>query len=276
MIWSGIGVNYGHQSVYDPVQVESDFSYLQSAGVTRLRIAMPTFDSTSASLANSQDMVVRALSHGFYVVWGVVVGYGTGTITATRWNAGKSYILNTLVHWAQSVGLSELCLTNESELSADNATITAAQIRADIRAMASSIKTSGFPGKLSYSTSTLQQYRTNWIAEGLGMLDLIGWNSYDVLVKFNARNDAVRAAFGNRTYISEFGSNGSGYPDFNDEQAFYNDTLSRIISMQNAGIQAGYFFCYRDGGYGVPVNSFGLIESDGTVHDARQAVVGGT
>jgi hypothetical protein len=273
-IWTGIGINYGHQSLYDASQVEADFTFLKAQGITRLRIAMPTFDSTSGAIANGQDMVQRALNHGFYTVWGVVVGYGPGTITASRWAAGKAYILNTLVPWAQSNGLSELCLTNESELSADNTTITAAQIRADIRSMASTIKAGGFSGKVSYSTSILQTYRTPWITEGIGVLDLIGFNSYDVLTNFNARNSAIVFAFGDRTYVSEFGSNGGGYPDFNNEQAFYNDTSARIMSIQNAGIASGYSFCYRDGSYGVPPNTFGLVKTDGTVHLARNAVFG--
>ena len=273
-IWSGIGMNYGHQvssTSYDTAQVESDFTFLKANGVTRLRIAFPGFDESSETIAHCQDMAVRALSHGFYVVWGVSTGYGTGTINATRWAASKAYILGTLVPWAKSVGLSELCLGNENELSDDGTTLTDAAMRADVRAMAASIKSNGFRGNLSYSTAILESYRDGWISEGIGDLDLIGWNSYDILSNFNIRSGVVQSAFGAKTYISEFGSINNGFPDFNDETAFYNDTASRIQSMQSAGIQAGYFFCYRDGASGVPANSFGLV---GYVHLARNAVLG--
>jgi hypothetical protein len=269
-----IGINYGHQSTYNSAQVESDFTFLRSAGVTRIRIAMPNFDNTHGRIANGQDMVTRALAHGFYVVWGVEAGLGSDTITATRWAAYKDYVLSTLVPWATSAGLSELCLDNESDLQVDNTTITAAQVRADIRSMAETVKACGFAGKISCSTSILQPSRDPWLSEGIGDLDLIGWNSYDVLEYFNIRNGIVVEALGSQTYISEFGSEGGGYPDFNDETAFYNDTVSRIESMQSNEVGSGYFFCYRDGGYGVPANSFGLIETDGTVHLARTAVCG--
>lgn len=236
---------------------------------------MPVFDDSSGNIANGQDMVARALAHGFYAVWGVVVGYGSGTITATRWSAGKSYITGTLAPWAQNNGLSELCLTNESELDVDGTTITAATIRSDIRAMASTIKSGGYTGKLSYSTASTGIYRTPWITEGIGALDYIGFNSYDNFTNFNNTNKILMtSSLANSVYISEFGSNGGGYSDFNNETAFYNDTVDRINSMRNTGINTGFFFCYRDGGYGVPSNSFGLIETNGTVHLACNAVFG--
>src|SRR5205807_10664379 len=97
--WTGIGMNYGHQitsSSYDTTQVENDFTYLRSIGVTRIRVAFPEYDSSSTLINNCKDMVTRALSHGFYVVWGVVTGFGTGTLTATRWAAFKTNVAGTI------------------------------------------------------------------------------------------------------------------------------------------------------------------------------------
>lgn len=274
MIWQGIGINYGHQTAYDPAQTEGDFSFLKSAGVTRLRIAMPTFDSTT-NLPHCQDMVIRALAHGFYVAWGVECGYGTGTVTASRWANYKNYVLNMLIPWAQSVGLSDVCLDNESDVQADGTTITASQIRIGICSMAESIKTNSlFAGKLSCSTSISETYRDPWIASGIGPLDFIGWNSYDTLSNFNTRNNIVSSAFGAKTYISEFGCIDHGYPDYNNETLWYNDVIARIQSMQNIGIGTGYFFCYRDGGFGLSTNTFAVVLNDGSVRLARNAVLG--
>lgn len=268
MLWSGIGVNYGHQATYDPVQTEADYAYLQSIGITRLRIAMPTY-TWAQGIANCQDMVVRALAHGFYVIWGVEIPL---TETASDWASFKSYVTGTLAPWAQSVGLSELQLSNEVELHVDGTTLTAATVRADIRTMASTVKANGYTGKVSYSTAILTPYRTPWISEGIGVLDYIGWNSYDNLSYFATRVQAVQAAFGDATYISEFGSMGGGYPDFNDEGLFYTDTTSRIGIMRDAGIQTGYFFTYRDGGFGMPLDTFALVLSTGQVREAREAI----
>ena len=266
--WTGIGMNYGHQtqvgnSSYSTIttQVENDYAYLQSVGVTRLRIAMPQFDST-VSLPNCQDLVTRALAHKFYVVWGVVAGFGSSTLTATRWASAKTYIVNTLAPWAQSNGLPELNLTNESELAVDGTTLTAATVRSDIRSMATTIKANGFTGKLTYSTSVLSTYRTPWANEGIGDLDYIAWNSYDTISNFNANKPVIVSQFGSsKTYISEFGSITNGRSDYASEQAYHDDVLARINSIRNAGIPYGYFFCYRDGAFGMPINSFGLVQT---------------
>src|SRR5207245_6464246 len=143
-IWSGIGINYGHQYIYDTTQAENDFSYFNLVGIVKTRIVMPPYNSSK--IPNCQDMVQRALNHGFYVIWGVST---SGIITATVWAAYKNYVLNTLVPWAQSVGLPELQLGNEFELHVDGTSLTAATVRSDIRSMATSIKSGGFTGKVS-------------------------------------------------------------------------------------------------------------------------------
>jgi hypothetical protein len=274
-IWSGIGMNYGHQiyNTYNTAQVDSDFTYLKANGVNKIRIAFPGYSDTTM-ISYCQDMVKRALAKGFYVVWGVSTGVGSG-LTATSWNAYKASVLNSLVPWAKSNNLSELCAGNECDIQADGTTLTAATVRSDILSLASSVKGKGFKGKVSFSTAAFSTSITSWIAEGLGSLDYIGWNSYDNLANFDIRNHTIVSAFGNNTYISEFGSITNGYPDFNNENLFYIDTWGRILLMQSAGISSGYFFCYRDGGrFGVEADTFGLMKTDGTSHLALQAVLG--
>jgi len=267
--WSGIGMNYGHQQVYNSSQVESDLTFLSSIGIVRVRIALPSYNG---SWVNCQDMVTRALAHGMYVVWGISTGAGFGTLNATTWAAYKSAVAGTLVPWAQSVGLSELCIGNECDWQADGTTLTAAIVRSDIRTMVSMIKSGGYTGKVSYNTTILSNIRTPWVSEGIGTLDLIGWNSYDVLTNFQNRNPVIVSAFGNQTYISEFGCITNGYSDYNDESLWYTDVVNRVSLMQSAGVQAGYFFCYRDGGFGLSPNTFALALSTGQSRVARDAV----
>jgi len=272
-------MNYGHQisnSSYSTSQIENDYAYLQSIGITRLRIAMPPYDGTSIS--NCEDMVTRALAHGFYVIWGVAT---SGTITSTVWSAWKSYVTSTLAPWAQTNGLTELCIGNEFELHVDGTTLTSTTVRSDLRALASTVKSNGFTGKVSYSTSILSTYRTPWISEGIGALDVIGWNAYDTFTNFNTRVGIVISAFGSATYISEFSSISNGQSDYASEQAYHDDVLNRVNSMRSNGVSSGYFFCFRDGTFGMPVNSFGLVQtSTGTntgsnwAHYALNAISG--
>src|SRR5690348_3729438 len=172
-----IGMNYGNQSNYTGSQADADFAYLKRLGFTNLRINLPPYDST-VNLPNTQDMVVRAVAQGFYVVYGVVSGFGGNTITSARWTAHNNYVLNTLAPWAQSHGVSELCLDNEVELQLTSQ-VTAAQARSDIRTLASNVK-SVFTRKVSYSTANQSSIITPWYTanEGIGALDLIGFNTY--------------------------------------------------------------------------------------------------
>lgn len=272
-IWQGIGINYGYQNMYDPAVAESDFAFLKAQGVTRLRIAMGGYDSALRT-ANGQDMVFRALSHGFYVLWGYSTDVGKPYLTASIWSAYKDAVINQLAPWAQQNGLPELCIGNECDYQADGTTLTAAQVRADIRAMATTVKANGYTGKVSYNTTIITSYYDAWVSEGIGDLDLIGWNSYDTLTNFQNRSPLIVSNFGNTGYVSEFGCIQYGYPDYNDETLWYNDVVARIASMRNTGISAGYFFCYRDGGYGLTPNTFALVETDDNIRLARNAVLG--
>lgn len=274
-LWSGIGINYGHQisSIsYDTVQVEADFTFLRALGISRIRIAAPPYNGNAQTILNCQDMVTRALAHGFYVVWGAATGVSAPNLTATIWTATKAYVTGTVAPWAQSNGLSELCLCNEADFEADGSTLTTATVRSDVRSMATSVKAGGYTGKVSYSTANLSAIRTPWITEGIGALDLIGWNSYDTLANFTTRNGTIVSAFGNATYISEFGCITNGFSDYNDEVLWYTDVQNRIAAMQSASVAAGYFFCYRDGGFGLGANTFACMQTTNTPRLAREAL----
>lgn len=279
-----IGMNYGHQpaSSYSGAQADSDFAYLKRLGFTNIRIAMPPYDSTT-SLPNVQDMIVRAVAHGFYVVAGVTAGFGTNTITSARWSAHNSYVQNTFAPWCQSNKVSELCLDNEVELMLSSQ-VTAAQARSDIRSLASTIKTNNiFTGVVSYSTANQTSIVPPWYTanEGIGALDLIGFNTYSSAgpagsgSSFETKCFNVSSGIGTKCYISEFGCITNGYSDYNEETAWYNDIVNRIADMQQElQNKLAYFFCFRGGGFGLPVDSFEIVRSDGFLHLAMNALLG--
>lgn len=275
-IWSGIGMNYGQQFNdfnYSTTQVESDFTTLRSQGVNKIRINFPGYQSIP-SLPNSQDMAIRALAHGFYTVLGVDPGVGTAGLTATIWTAFKAYVTGTFAPWAQSVGLSELAVGNECDNRVDGTTLTVATVQSDVLAMATSIRSGGYAGKISYDTAANSTLIAAWVSTGVASLDYIGWNNYDLLVNFQSNMPVFFSDFGAKAYISEFGGINNGYPDFNNEGLFYQDTVDRLVSMQQNNISSGYFFCYRDGSDSVPANTFGIIQPNGVAHLALNAVLG--
>ena len=234
-------------------------------GIRGLRIAMASIGSPR--IIDEQDMIVRALAHGFSVIWGIVV---PTLCDINAWNAHIAYVESTLLSWAIAHNLPTLSLGNETELHIDNTTLTSATMRSDCRSMATYLKSHGFSGKVTYSTSVLDAYRTPWINEGLGNIDSIGFNSYDTFLNFNVRNNKIQALLGSGMYISEFGSMGNGYADFNSELLFYYDTMDRIMSLDLYSI-LGYFFTYRDGGLGVLPDSFALQTTSHT-RQALQAI----
>ncbi len=279
-----IGMNYGHQpsSSYSGAQADADFAYLKRLGFTNIRLAMPTYDSTT-SLPNVQDMAIRAVAHGFYVVMGVTAGFGTNTITSARWSAHTAYVQNTFASWCQSHGISELCLDNEVELMLTSQ-VTSAQARSDLRSLASTIKTNNlFTGKVSYSTANQSSIVTPWYTanEGIGVLDLIGFNTYGTAAAPPASSNFATECFnvssgiGTKAYISEFGCITNGFGDYNEEAAWYNDVINRIACMQQQmQNKLAYFFCFRGGGFGLPVDSFEVVRSDGFIHLAMSALLG--
>lgn len=273
-IWRGSGVVYGHHipsGAYDTALVTADLNYLWSIGVRRIRMAMPNYDDTG-TIANIQAIAIQAMAKGFYVLAGVTSGKGHLLLTATIWSTFKTYVSGTFATWAQSNSLSELQISNEEEGHADGSTLTAATVRSDVRALAGTIKGGGYTGKVSYSSETSNNNIANWTSDGKGNLDFIHFNTYDVVANFKTRVMAIGNAFGPKSSITEYGSNGGGYSDFNNESTFYTDTLLRIKAMKDGGIQYGYFFTYRDGQFGIAADSYALQLSTGASRVAINAI----
>ncbi len=254
-------MNYGHQAPHNPyntAQVAADLAFLKSVGIVKLRIAYTTFDA--ASVTSLQSLVQTALAAGFYVVWGTTAG-GSSPVTATRWASFKNYVLTTLAPWAQAQSTTnlELAIGNEEELHCDGTTLTVATVISDLAQLAASVKTVYTIGQVSYQSPIT--FLNNWVANGLGGLDRIGFNAYSV-VAAGLKNYATNVVtnFAGKGYLSEWGTP-TGFNDFGNEQAFATVIKNQIIMLQTIGIDA-YYFCYRDGSFGLPTNAWAIKMAD--------------
>lgn len=270
-VWPGLGMNYGHQfphSPYDANQVAADLAFLRSMGVAKLRIAFPIFDGGASTTTALQGLVQTALGMGFYVVWGVTSG---SNVNAARWASFKSYVANTLVPWAQSLANPQLELSrgNEEEFHCDGTTLTVNTVVADM----ANLSTAGYTyGPSSYQTSV--SFLSNWSSNGLGSLDKIGFNAYSlgpVSMAFNANN--VVAAFGAKGYLSEWGTP-NGYNDFKNEVQFMTILKRQTAALRATAISDAYYFCYRDGSFGLPSNAWAIKMTDDDMRLATPALFG--
>jgi hypothetical protein len=263
----GRGVNYGHQGQnhpYDLVgQVRRDFILMRSLGITDLRIAYPPFDSVTRP--SSLVLVRMALAWGFNVTFGLTAG--GGVVTATRWAVYKNYVVNVFAPWAQELNNPrlQLSLGNEEELHVDGTTIGLGTIINDVTgSFATAVKAIYTVGPISYETS--DTFRIPYRDHGtLGALDFIGFNMYrevnpDISVRIAATNMMIW--FGSKAYISEY-STPNGYNDVSSESVWADNMATRAAIYQSVGVERFYPFCFRDGGFGMSQNKFGLMTSAG-------------
>jgi hypothetical protein len=271
-IWNGLGINYGHQpnhNPYDPAQVAADLDFLQSVGISKIRMAYPTFDG--AGIAASQSLVITALARGMYVIWGVSAG---SPVNSSRWATFKSYVLNTLAPWAQSLASPrfELAIGNEEELHCDGTTLTVNTVIADMANLAAQVKNVYTYGPVSYQSPS--GFINNWVTNGSGSLDRLGFNYYSRTARgMRLTAQTIISSFPGVGYISEWGTP-NGFPDMPEEHIWCDLTAQQLRALQTSGLAEAYFFCYRDGGFGLPANAWALVTSTGNFRLAATALFG--
>jgi hypothetical protein len=165
------GVNYGlhvTKATFNPQAIITDLEELKQSNILGIRVAMAPFDNTTVPL--TQRIAVEAKRRGFTVMWGV--GVGTPNVTLTRWN---DFLASFLIYadWAYQNNIDYLAIGNEEEIKVDGITLTVTRVRADILALAASIK-ARVPIKVIYATDQLNI--PNWTETGA--LDKIGFNIY--------------------------------------------------------------------------------------------------
>lgn len=268
-------MNYGHQAPhnpYNPTQVTTDLKFLRSMGISKLRVAYPSFDDVSGTVAAIQSLVQTALGMGFYVIWGTVSS-GSSKTDATRWAAFKNNTLTVIAPWAQAQNSAnlEISVGNEEELHCDGTTLTVATVVSDMASLATTVKGIYTVGKVSYQSPIT--FLSNWVSNGTGGLDRIGFNAYSLGRGIGTLATNVVAAFPTIGYLSEWGSP-NGFADFNNE-IIWRDIMGRqIVALKASAISDAYYFAYRDGSFGLPSNAWAVKMTDSNFRVATPALFG--
>src|SRR6266478_490893 len=138
--WAGLGVNYA-----STVQLDNDIDYFKSVGLQYVRVFLPAASDTDAR-DSWRAVAKRFTNEGFYVIWGVT----QTPITSANWSTYASNVLAEAALCQAQATCSEFQLGNELEFHND-ASITDAQVRVNIRALASQVKSVFTRGPISYS-----------------------------------------------------------------------------------------------------------------------------
>lgn len=266
MAYDGIGVNYGHHlGVLDSDEVRNDMLFLHGIGVNKVRVAMPTFTSSSA-ISKVREVATIAKSVGHYVIYGVTAGDGT-TFDQTEWGSFKAQLPSEAL-WASQNGIDEFSLGNEEELHNDDVSPTDATIRSDIKSLATTIKASYSSLIVSYQTA--QTHIANWNSDGIGNLDKIGFNCYGGASTFYTDVKSIVTNFGSDGYVSEFSTN-DGISTYSEQQ-WESRIRARRNLLQELGVSSGYFFAYTDGSFGLPTDVWAIKKSDGMFRQSLNSI----
>ena len=265
--WSGLGM--GMFSTSDNIWSLSSFfdnqvDTLLANGFTQLRIDIPYWSNTSA-VEISKSAVVRAVSKGAQVIWGV--SSGAGTITEANWPAFRQAILDA-AQWAQDNGVHEFQLGNEEEKNIDGSTMTEAQMRANIKSVATDVQAIFTRGKISYSCEQDSVYA--WIEIGKGDIDILAFNAYMGGTEFNdnwknAITNAVNAFGSDGTYLTEFAPSAASLDSYSTDELIQAATVNTMIEyIKASGMTRALSFCYYDNSLPFGPKGFGALKTDKT------------
>ena len=270
---SNVCMNYGQNNqsgtaYYSQTQEKIDLINLNTLGVKKLRIPFGSLSYTDGVNACKLAML-QALAAGYYVI-GVCQGQAYGQETNTTWTTTSSQI-QTIAAWANSVGLSELCISNELEASESQGTLTDAYGK--IIALASTIK--GLYPSLKISSSLTQDQTSktyNQLFEsvygtyGIGSLDRLGYNSYGDVIGTPAQNLAfvqtrinlMLPLLGSNLYISECNLPYT-WPFTISSSDQETELAAKFAYFDSINIDY-YFFCYS---WTLNNDYYGLLQTNG-------------
>lgn len=280
MVWPNLGVTYKSLD-----KVSTDIAYFNRIGLNYIRanVVYAPVPWTQGAKAEWRNVAKQFHDAGFHVMWGhSSLGIGV-TITSTNW---PDYVASTIAE-AEYCEANDVCdvfiIANELESFNDGTTITDAQMRSNLRTLATSVK-AVFSRPVTYnveygsSASSFGTYR--WILEGKGDIDLLGANlygNYDVNTKIYFPRYAVgeggipplNAAFGSEWYISEFNVDATASIfDAMPEDRKEEEMATYLKFIKDSNVLRAYVYQYRafddiDAG-----DSFFLMYSDDTVKRA--------
>jgi hypothetical protein len=203
--WSGLGM--GLFSTENTSEFDGYVDILLANGFTELRIDIPGYQNT-VRLEQSKAAVIKTIAKGAKVIWGVCSG--ATIITAENWADFRQAILDA-AQWAQDNGVFEFQLGNEEESHNDNTTLTDAQLRTNLKSVATEVQAIFTRGNVSYSCSGDSTVIDSWITIDKGNIDILAANIYRGGEDYY--NDGWKTsitnlvnAFGvDGTYLTEFG-----------------------------------------------------------------------
>jgi hypothetical protein len=254
--WSGLGMDVEDMGYYMDNIPEFDgyIDTLLANGFTQLRIHMPDY-ADSKDITASKAAVLRAIAKGAEVIWGVCASI-TGT-TAANWSDYRTAVLSAAA-WAQANGVYEFLLGNEEERHNDGTTLTDAQLRINLRSLATEVQAIFTRGNVGYGNSCT--YLSNWLTEGRGDIDQLSWMVYIDEENWKNKVDAIVANFGaDHTYINEFNVDAGG--EVWDEAVQAAGITEMLDYFKASGITRVFFFCYTDPFW---LSGFGIRNDDGT------------
>jgi len=246
-------------------QVNKYTGALLASGFNQLRIDIPDYqDARWVEL--SKTAVKEAIAKGAKVIWGVSSNSRNNsayTITADNWPQFRQAILSA-AQWAQDNGVYEFQLGNEENFHNDDTTMSDAQLRAEMRSLATEVQAIFTNGNISYTFGDTWAENAAWISEGKGDLDIIASNiykggsedSYDHA--YQTRIKDMVDAFGDDFYLTEFGPSYTSLVHYSSDEAEQAAALNEMIEYINSiGVERALFFDLED-------DVFGLIREDGT------------
>lgn len=110
----------------------------------------------------------------------------------------------------------------------------------------------------------------------LGGLDYIGFNIYGYPNTIYSQLKAAYDKWGNKTMVTEWSTDGGFFSRVNNTEDRWQDDLDAVQKViRSFGIDKAFYFCYRDGGFGVTANSYALMRDDNKLRLAAQSLTGG-
>lgn len=248
---TGLGTNFAQDfnTYNNNATCIQRLNVLKSLGINKIRVNLPTYltEAQNASFRNQLRLVcTTALSMGFYVVW----GYKASPLTVANSAAFKT-ALRAFAVWGQSVGLSEVCVGNEEDLTS---TLSASALRSTLQDVCQTIKvTDGFSGVVSTAITT--NVYAAWAAE------VATWSPYMKLdlhiyfavgatggASFENYATTVPAALGaDNVYCGEYGINGAAgngrkSTAFKSDNDWVRELTRRTRLLEDNGWQSYYYF----------------------------------
>lgn len=261
--WEGTGKWHGLGMVGFWNQVDEFLTTWIENGFIDLRLDIPDYQYAPV-VEQSKAHVIKAVAAGARVIWGVSSNSSNNsayTITAANWSLFRQAILDA-AQWAQDNGVYEFQIGNEEESHNDDTTLTDAQLRDNLKSLATGVKAIFTNGNVSYSCRALDV--DDWISLGKGDIDILAANIYrgqptDITWKILITN--LVNEFGiDGTYITEFNLNPVSLDDYSTDEIVQAEALTEMIDyIKASGMKRAIYFVWYNSN-----SRHGVIRADGT------------